>query len=186
MFFSKKLSWELKIDDMRVMGIDPGSIKSGYGVVDMVGQQLMMIAFGVIKTPPKSLLPERLLTISDRLRALIEQYQPDVVAVEDVFFAQNATSALKLGQSRGAILLTAAQAGLDVAEYSPLEVKQAVVGYGRADKVQVQHMVKTLLGLQEIPRPDDAADALAIAICHHHSAKVRRQIEQQLSLNSKH
>ncbi len=169
---------------MRVMGIDPGSIKSGYGVVDQIGQQLQAVEFGVIKTPAKALLPKRLLTINERLRVLIEQFHPDVVAVEDVFFAQNAKSALKLGQSRGAILLTAAQAGLEVAEYSPLEVKQAVVGYGRADKMQVQQMVKNLLGLQDIPRPDDAADAMAIAICHHHSAKVRQQIEQQLRVKN--
>ncbi len=116
---------------MRVMGIDPGSIKSGYGVVDKVGQQLQAVEYGVIKTPAKALLPKKLLTINERLRELIEKFHPDVTAVEDVFFAQNAKSALKLGQSRGAILLTAAQAGLEVAEYSPLEVKQAVVGYGR-------------------------------------------------------
>jgi crossover junction endodeoxyribonuclease RuvC len=168
---------------MRVMGIDPGSIKSGYGIVDKTGQDLEAVEFGVIRTSSKTALSERLLQIHKRLHALIEQFQPDVVAVEDVFFAQNAKSALKLGQSRGAILLTAAQSGLEVAEYSPLEVKQSVVGYGRADKVQVQHMVKTLLGLQEIPRPDDAADALAIAICHHHSAAMRRQIDKQLSMN---
>jgi len=169
---------------MRVMGIDPGSIKSGYGIVDKVGQQLQAVEYGVIKTPAKALLPKKLLTINVRLRELIEKFQPDVAAVEDVFFAQNAKSALKLGQSRGAILLTAAQAGLEVAEYSPLEVKQSVVGYGRADKMQVQQMVKNLLGLQELPRPDDAADALAIAICHHHSAKMRQQIEQQLRVKN--
>jgi crossover junction endodeoxyribonuclease RuvC len=169
------------------MGVDPGSIKSGYGVVEAVGgqQQLQAVEFGVIRTPSKAALPERLLAINQRLRALIEKFQPDVVAVEDVFFAQNAKSALKLGQSRGAILLTVAQAGLEIAEYTPLEVKQSVVGYGRAEKVQVQHMVKTLLGLQEIPRPDDAADALAIAICHHHSAKMRQQIKRQLTMNNK-
>lgn len=168
---------------MRVMGVDPGSIKSGYGIVEAVGgQQLQAVEFGVIRTSAKASLPERLLAINRRLTELIEKFQPDVVAVEDVFFAQNAKSALKLGQSRGAILLTIAQTGLKIAEYTPLEVKQSVVGYGRADKVQVQHMVKTLLGLQEIPHPDDAADALAIAICHHHSAKMRRQIEQQLRI----
>lgn len=166
---------------MRVMGIDPGSIKSGYGVVDTHASGLQAVEYGVIRTPAKAALWKRLLTISDRLHALIEQFQPDVVAVEDVFFAQNAKSALKLGQSRGAILLTAAQQGVDIAEYSPLEVKQSVVGYGRADKTQVQHMVRTLLGLRDIPRPDDAADALAIAICHHHSAKMRGQINAQLS-----
>jgi crossover junction endodeoxyribonuclease RuvC len=166
---------------MRVMGVDPGSIKSGYGVVDAIGgQQLQALEFGVIRTPSKASLPERLLAINQRLRELIEKFQPNVVAIEDVFFAQNAKSALKLGQSRGAILLTVAQAGLEIAEYTPLEVKQSVVGYGRADKVQVQHMVKTLLSLQEIPRPDDAADALAIAICHHHSAKMRQQIDRAM------
>jgi crossover junction endodeoxyribonuclease RuvC len=165
---------------MRVLGVDPGSIKSGYGIIDECENELVMVEYGVIRTMPKTPLAHRLLQISNRLQQLIAQFHPQVLAIEDIFFAQNAKSALKLGQSRGVILLTAAQAGLRIAEYSPLEVKQAVVGYGRADKSQVQHMVKVLLRLQEIPQPDDAADALAIAICHHHSAKVKQQIEKAI------
>jgi crossover junction endodeoxyribonuclease RuvC len=163
---------------MRVLGVDPGSIISGYGILDEHPQQLAVVDFGVMRTTSKAPLATRLLEISDRLQELITHYQPNVVAVEDLFFAQNAKSALKLGQSRGAILLTAARAGLEIAEYTPLEVKQAVVGYGRAEKNQVQHMVKVLLNLKDLPQPNDAADALAIAICHIHSAKMRQQIQR--------
>ncbi|MBD3305565.1 crossover junction endodeoxyribonuclease RuvC [candidate division KSB3 bacterium] len=161
---------------MRVLGIDPGSIKSGYGIIENHDAHLVAIAFGVIRTTPKSPLGQRLLQISTGFQDVIAQYAPDELAIEDLFVAKNAQASLKLGQARGAILLTAAQAGLRIAEYTPLEVKQSVVGYGRADKLQVQQMVKVLLHLAEIPRPDDAADALAIAICHHHSAKMNQQI----------
>lgn len=163
---------------MRVLGVDPGSIKTGYGIVDKHEQQLQGVEFGVIRTVSKKPLSQRLLTISKGLADLLDQFHPDVVAVEDVFFAKNVKAALKLGQSRGAILLTIAQAGLEIAEYTPLEVKQSVVGYGRAEKEQVQHMVQVLLHLHTIPTPDDAADALAIAICHHHSANMRQQIRK--------
>jgi crossover junction endodeoxyribonuclease RuvC len=162
---------------MRVFGIDPGSLKSGYGIIDKIRNDLVPVEYGVIRTNPSAPLAQRLLKISTRLQELIQQYQPDEFAVEDVFVAKNAKSSLKLGQARGAILLTAAQAGLVVAEYTPLEVKQSVVGYGRADKTQVQQMVKVLLKLREAPQPDDAADALAIAICHHHSMKMRAQLK---------
>jgi len=162
---------------MRVFGIDPGSLKSGYGIVDSQGADLVLVEYGVIRTGPNLSLAQRLLRISTRLEELLRQYAPQEVAVEDLFVAKNAKSSLKLGHARGAILLTAAQAGLEVVEYTPLEVKQSVVGYGRADKSQVQQMVKVLLKLREIPRPDDAADALAIAICHHHSAKMKRHIQ---------
>ena len=163
---------------MRVLGVDPGSIKSGYGILDQREAELIVLEYGVIRTTSDLPFAQRLLQISVRLQALISQFQPQVLAVEDLFFAKNVKSALKLGHARGVILLTAAQAGLEIAEYTPLEVKQAVVGYGRADKVQVQQMVKVLLHLKEIPTPDDAADALAIAICHQHSAKMRAQIKR--------
>jgi crossover junction endodeoxyribonuclease RuvC len=162
---------------MRVIGVDPGSLKSGYGIIEERQGTLIVIDYGVIRTTPNTPLAQRLLQISTRIRELIEHYTPQEFAIEDLFVAKNAKSSLKLGQARGAILLTAAQAGLYIAEYTPLEVKQSVVGYGRADKLQVQHMVKAILGLKTIPKPDDAADALAIAICHHHSAKMKRQIE---------
>ncbi len=165
---------------MRVIGVDPGSIKSGYGIVDQREAELIALEYGVIRTSSNAPLAQRLLQISARLQELIIEFRPQVIAVEDLFFAKNAQSALKLGHARGVILLTAAQAGLEIVEYTPLEVKQSVVGYGRADKVQVQQMVKVLLRLQEIPTPDDAADALAIAICHHHSAKMREQIAKSM------
>lgn len=165
---------------MRVMGVDPGSLKSGYGIIEEQGGELIVVDYGVIRTTPHVPLPQRLLEIGTRLQELIEQYAPQELAIEDVFVAKNAKSSLKLGQASGAILLAAAQSGLRITEYTPLEVKQAVVGYGRAEKAQVQHMVTVLLHLQDIPKPDDAADALAIAICHHHSVKMKRQIENNL------
>jgi crossover junction endodeoxyribonuclease RuvC len=169
---------------MRVIGVDPGSIKSGYGIIDQREADLIVLEYGVIRTRSDMPLAQRLLQISERLRELITQFRPQVLALEDLFFAKNVKSALKLGHARGVILLTAAQAGVEIVEYTPLEVKQSVVGYGRADKAQVQQMVKVLLHLKEIPTPDDAADALAIAICHHHSAKMREQIEKQLRVKS--
>ena len=165
---------------MRVLGVDPGSIKSGYGVIEQRGAELAVLDYGVIRTTANAPFASRLLQISVRLQALIAQWQPQVLALEDLFFAKNVQSALKLGHARGVILLIAAQAHLEIAEYTPLEVKQAVVGYGRAEKMQVQQMVKVLLRLKELPTPDDAADALAIAICHHHSAKMREQIKKAL------
>ncbi len=166
---------------MRVIGIDPGSLKSGYGIVDECQGKLLVVEYGVIRTTPNAPLAQRLLEISMRLQELIRQYAPQEIAIEDLFVAKNAKSSLKLGHARGAILLTVAQAKLPIAEYTPLEVKQSVVGYGRADKSQVQQMVKVLLTLKEIPTPDDAADALAIAICHHHSAKMKQQIHQAVN-----
>jgi crossover junction endodeoxyribonuclease RuvC len=163
---------------MRVLGVDPGTIRSGYGIIDGCEGALAMVEYGVIRTKSGTPLARRLVQISARLQEVLAAYQPHVVAIEDMFFAKNVKSALKLGQSRGVIILTAAQAGLEIAEYTPLEVKQAVVGYGKADKVQVQQMVKVLLGLSDIPKPDDAADALAIAICHHHSAKMRAKLAE--------
>ena len=164
---------------MRVLGIDPGSVKSGYGIIDAYHDELVVVDYGVIRTSSNTPLAQRLLQISTRVQELIQQHAPQEAAIEDIFIAKNAgKSSLKLGHARGAILLTAAQAGLRIAEYTPLEVKQSVVGYGRADKSQVQQMVKVLLKLRELPSPDDAADALAIAICHHHSAKMRAQLDQ--------
>jgi crossover junction endodeoxyribonuclease RuvC len=157
---------------MRVLGIDCGGEYTGYGVVEQQAESgaLRCLAAGAIRLPPQKPLAERLQIIFDGLRAIIAAHGPDVVAVEDVFYASNAKSALKLGQVRGVAMLTASNAGLPVAEYAPLTVKAAVAGYGRAEKVQVQSMVQRLLKLPEPPRPADAADALAIAICHLHTA----------------
>jgi crossover junction endodeoxyribonuclease RuvC len=162
---------------MRVLGIDCGGEYTGYGVVEMnPAGRLCCLTCGAIKLSTREALPRRLSTIFTQLGAIIAQHQPDQVAIEDVFYALNVKSALKLGQVRGVAMLAASSAGLEVAEYSPLSIKSAVVGYGRAEKQQVQHMVTRLLNLAEIPEPPDAADALAIAICHlHTSATLERQ-----------
>lgn len=156
---------------MRVLGIDCGTEYTGYGVVELCADgKLLCLTCGAIKLSPRDPLPERLATIFQRLALLIEEHHPDNVAIEEVFYALNVKSALKLGQVRGVAMLAASSAGLAVSEYAPLSIKSAVVGYGRAEKPQVQHMVTRLLNLAEIPQPADAADALAIAICHLHTA----------------
>ena len=162
---------------MRVLGIDCGTECTGYGVVDLDSRdKLGCICFGGIKLSPRDPLPERLSTIFDKLGALIEQHQPDRVAIEDVFYAVNVKSALKLGQVRGVAMLAASSRKVLVSEYAPLTIKSSVVGYGRAEKEQVQLMVARLLGLEEVPQPADAADALAIAICDLHTcATLSRQ-----------
>jgi len=162
---------------MRVLGIDCGTEYTGYGVVELgSGGQLACLTCGTIKLSPREPLSARLATVFSRLGLIIEEQHPDEVAIEDVFYAVNAKSAFKLGQVRGVAMLAASSAGLKVAEYSPLSIKSAVVGYGRAEKQQVQHMVARLLSLPEIPTSPDAADALAIAVCHlHTSATLARQ-----------
>ena len=162
---------------MRILGIDCGTEYTGYGVVELEDSgRLVCLISGAIKLSARGPLPRRLSRISQRLAEIIREHQPDNVAIEDVFYALNVKSALKLGQVRGVAMLAAATAGLEVTEYSPLSIKSAVVGYGRAEKNQVQHMVRQLLELEEIPEPADAADALAIAICHlHTSATLERQ-----------
>lgn len=156
---------------MLVLGLDPGLATMGYGLVRDEGQALITVAFGVIRTPAKTAKAERLVQLHDALDELISIYRPDVAAVEELFFSTNARTALTVGEARGVVLLTLAQAGLPIVEYKPMAVKQAVTGYGGADKMQIQQMVRILLSLDDIPRPDDAADALAISICHHHSAR---------------
>ena len=158
---------------MRVIGIDPGTAITGWGVVEGAGNELQLIACGVITTPAGTPLPQRLQVIYRQLSELIEQWQPDASAIEELFFSKNAKTALAVGHGRGAAMLALANAGLPITEYKPLEVKQALTGHGGADKMQMQQMVKLLLALDDIPRPDDAADALAVAICHLHSAKLR-------------
>jgi crossover junction endodeoxyribonuclease RuvC len=150
---------------MRVLGIDCGSERTGFGVIESDGRAHRMIAAGVIRTDPKLAFERRLMQIAARLREIIRAHAPDCGAVEEVFHAQNAKSALKLAHVRGVALLALAEAGIDVGEYSPLEVKVSVVGYGRAEKHQVQRMVRHLLR-EETLQPEDAADALAAAICH--------------------
>jgi crossover junction endodeoxyribonuclease RuvC len=153
---------------VRIFGIDPGSVRTGYGCVESDGSRHRLVACGAIAAPARLAFPQRLLTIHTELRRLIEACQPEAVAIEALFHAVNARSALQLGHARGVALLAASQAGLPVAEYPPAEVKRAVVGYGRAEKLQVQQMVRLLLGVDAIPGPLDASDALAVAICHVH------------------
>jgi crossover junction endodeoxyribonuclease RuvC len=155
---------------MVVLGIDPGTANTGYGVVTR-GRQLAALDGGVIRASGE--LEERLCVIHERVGALIAQYRVDAVAVEDIYFGANARSAFAVGQARGVVLLAAAQAGLPCVSYTPQQVKASVCGSGRADKLQVQRMVQTLLSLTELPRPDHAADALAVAICHVSAAPLQ-------------
>lgn len=163
---------------MRVLGIDPGSETLGWGVVDGTGSKYALVAFGTVKSSSRVAFSKRLLNIYDAVADLMAEHSPDVLSVEDTFYAVNVGVALKLGQVRGMMLLLAEQRGLVIAEYAPRLVKQTVVGYGNAEKQQVQQMVKTLLKMKSVPTPHDAADALAIAICHFHHAgfaeKLRR------------
>ncbi|MCB0155910.1 MAG: crossover junction endodeoxyribonuclease RuvC [Anaerolineae bacterium] len=158
---------------MRILGIDPGTAITGWGVVEGDGQTLTMVACGVVTTPAGMPLPQRLQIIYRELTEVIAQWQPEGAAVEELFFGKNVTTALTVGHGRGAALLALANAELPISEYKPLEVKQAITGHGGADKSQMQQMVRLLLNLTDIPRPDDAADALAVAICHLHSARLR-------------
>jgi len=151
---------------VRIFGIDPGSQRTGYGCVESIGRRQALVICGSLSGPKGASFPDRLHAIHDGLKALIALHQPDCVAIEDIFHHRNVRSALKLGQARGIALLAASEAGLPVASYAPAAVKRAVVGYGRAEKQQVQQMVKLLLGLAQPPSPHDAADALAVAICH--------------------
>lgn len=158
---------------MRVIGIDPGTAITGWGVVEGAGDNLQMVAAGVITTAADTPLPARLQIIYRELTGIVAEWQPDSAAIEELFFSKNAKTALAVGHGRGAAMLALANANLTITEYKPLEVKQAITGYGGADKRQMQQMVKLLLSLDDIPRPDDAADALAVAICHLHSARLR-------------
>ena len=172
---------------MRVFGIDPGSDRTGYGCVETDGSRHRIVVCGAITAPVPARFPDKLLLIHSRLADLLQQCRPDCVAIENVFHSVNVRSALKLGHARGVAMLAAVEAGLSVVEYTPAEIKRAVVGYGRAEKAQVQHMVKLLLGLAAVPSPHDAADALAVAICHAHShtsARVAADLPPRTRLTS--
>lgn len=155
---------------MKIFGIDPGSERTGYGCVERSGSRHHLVLCGSLSAPSTATFPERLQHIHDGLTALLAECRPDCVAVENIFHARNVRSALKLGHARGVALLAASAAGLTVYEYAPAEIKRAVVGYGRAEKPQIQQMVKLLLGLEVAPSPHDVADALAVAICHLHNS----------------
>jgi crossover junction endodeoxyribonuclease RuvC len=155
---------------MKIFGIDPGSERTGYGCVERCGSRHHLVICGSLAAPAAATFPERLQHIHQHLAALLAESRPDCVAVENIFHARNVRSALKLGHARGVALLAASEAGLPVVEYAPAEIKRAVVGYGRAEKTQVQQMVRLLLGLDRAPSPHDVADALAVAICHLHNS----------------
>ena len=163
---------------MRVLGIDPGSETLGWGVVDGSGSKYALVDFGTVKSNTKQPFSKRLLNIYDGVAEVMATHSPDVLSVEDTFYAVNAQVALKLGQVRGTMLLLAEQRGIEIAEYAPRLVKQTVVGYGNAEKHQVQEMVKILLKMKAVPTPHDAADALAIAICHFHHAGMQDKIKK--------
>lgn len=156
---------------MIVLGIDPGTAATGYGVVERSGSRLRAVDYGCLETLSTHELPRRLLEIHQAITELIATHQPDMIGVERLFFNRNVQTAFAVGQARGVVLLAAAEAGLPVFEYGPHEVKMAVTGYGRADKAQVQRMVQVVLGMAVLPRPDDAADALAVAICLAHAQR---------------
>jgi crossover junction endodeoxyribonuclease RuvC len=162
---------------MRVMGIDPGSHCTGFGIVEEIKGVLHPVHWNSVRSSPKDTFPDRLKRIYDELVLAIEKFKPNVVSVEDLFYATNVKTVIKLGQTRGVTLLAAVNCGVEVAEYSPLEIKQSVVGYGRADKNQVRDMVTILLKLKEKPEPFDASDALAAAICHIHNAELKQKIK---------
>ena len=158
---------------MIVLGIDPGTARTGYGIVAREGGRLSLVTYGCIETVPDRPLEARLLIIYETLTALLEQHRPEAVGVERLFFNKNVQTAFAVGQARGVVLLAAAQFGLPLYEYGPHEVKLAVTGYGRAAKDQVQRMVQAVLAMDELPRPDDAADALAVAVCTSNSARTQ-------------
>ena len=158
---------------MLVLGIDPGTATTGYGLVRDAEAGPELVAYGTVTTPAGTPMPERLLTLYRELKQLLAFHRPETGAVEKLFFQKNVSTAMTVGQARGVALLALAEAGISVGEYNPRDVKQAVAGYGGADKRQMQHMVRAILNLTDLPRPDDAADALAVAICHLHSMKMK-------------
>ena len=156
---------------IKILGIDPGTATTGFGIIEISSNKKKAIDFGVISTHKDLPMPQRLAEIYTDLNKIIKRHKPDHIAIEQLFFATNSKTAISVGQARGVALLTAAQAGIEIAEYTPLQVKMAVTGYGQATKKQIQEMVKLLLGLEQIPKPDDVADALAIALCFAASFK---------------
>jgi len=164
---------------MRIFGIDPGIAIVGYGVIDYKGNNFKVVDYGVITTPASMSPQERLKKVYDELTDILIEYKPDAVAIEELFFNKNVKTAIQVGQARGVEILAVMNQNIALFEYTPLQVKQGVVGYGRAKKKQVQEMVKMLLNLKEIPKPDDAADALAVAISHAHSGQFDKLFEMK-------
>lgn len=161
---------------MRILGIDPGYAIMGYGIIDMVGNHFSPVAYGAVTTDKGMEMPDRLKHLYTGLMEIIGEYDPEVASIEQLFFNTNTTTAILVGQARGVAILSCANSGLPIFEYTPLQIKQGLVGYGRAEKKQIQQMVKTILNLKTVPKPDDTADALAAAICHGHSAGFRNKL----------
>ena len=161
---------------MRIIGIDPGYAITGFAVVDYNGNHFDLVKSGAIETKAGVPLPVRLTKIYDDMQLLVNEYNPDAISIEELFFNRNTTTAIGVAQGRGAVLIVAAKNNVPIYEYTPLQVKQGVVGYGRADKKQVQMMVKTILNLEKVPKLDDTTDAIAIAICHAHSYRFAKEI----------
>lgn len=161
---------------MRVLGIDPGFAITGYSIIDYIGNKFYLRTSGAILTEAKTSFPLRLEKINKELAEIIETYNPDAMSIEELFFNNNAKTAINVAQARGVILVTARMHNLDIFEYTPLQVKQAVTGYGRADKIQVQRMVKMILNEKKLPKLDDITDSMAMAICHAHSAKFSEKL----------
>jgi len=158
---------------MIILGLDPGVATTGYGVISYIGSKFKLIDYGVIKTPPSLAFSKRLKQISDELKDIIRTHSPSTIAIEELFFSNNAKTAISVAQARGVLVLTSEAHHITPHGYTPPQVKSGVCGYGKADKKQVQYMVKQLLNIDHIPKPDDAADALAIAICHCHSYRIK-------------
>lgn len=163
---------------MRILGIDPGFAIMGYGIVDMKGNRFAPVTYGALTTGKEMSMPDRLKCLYNGLMDLVFEYQPQVAAIEELFFNTNTRTAILVGQARGVAILACANSGLELCEYTPLQIKQGLVGYGRAEKRQIQIMVKTILGLPGIPKPDDTADALAAAICHGNSAGFASRLDK--------
>ena len=161
---------------MRILGIDPGYATIGFGIIDKLPQGLKVVDYGVIETPKTESIPVRLAILSNAMTGIIKKYKPDAISVEELFFNTNITTGIKVAQARGVILLCAINECGHLYEYTPLQIKQALTGNGRADKKQMQYMVKAFLKLKEEPKPDDAADALAAAICHAHTATYNQRV----------
>lgn len=161
---------------MRILGIDPGYAILGYGIIEMKGNHFTVIDYGAVTTDSKMDMSDRLKCLYSSLMSIIAEHNPETASIEELFFNNNAKTALLVGQARGVAMLACVNSGLDIGEYTPLQIKQALTGYGRAEKKQIQIMVKTILNLEEIPKPDDTADALAAAICHGHCANHKRRI----------
>lgn len=162
--------------EVRILGVDPGFGRTGFGVIEVSGNRYAALEFGCVETVPHSPIGERLREIYMSVSDVLARHKPDAVAIEELFFSRNVTTGLRAAEARGVVVLAAEMAGVEQFEYTPLQVKQAVAGYGRADKRQVQDMVKLLLGLREIPRPDDAADALAVALAHAQGKGYRERV----------